>query len=80
LPASVEAERPADVYIAHEVISAQFRTDALHIATTTINGLDFIISLNFQHIVREWTIKKVEKINADEGYKRIGLYKPREVL
>jgi hypothetical protein len=30
-------------------------TDAAHIAITTVNGLDFIVSLNFEHIVRPWT-------------------------
>jgi hypothetical protein len=45
-----------------------------------VNGLDFIVSLNFQHIVREWTINKVAAINAAEGYRQIGLYKPGEVL
>jgi hypothetical protein len=47
---------------------------------TTVNGLDFIVSLNFQHIVRELTIKKVEEINKREGYKKIGIYKPSEVI
>jgi hypothetical protein len=46
----------------------------------TVYGLDFIVSLNFQHIVREWTIKKVAEINAGEGFYPIGIYKPAEVL
>ena len=57
-----------------------FPTDALHIAMTTVYGLDFIVSLNFEHIAREWTVKKVESVNTREGYKVIGIYRPMEVL
>ena len=39
-----------------------------------------VISLNFEHIVRPWTIERVRKINIQEGYKGIGIYKPEEVL
>jgi hypothetical protein len=77
---SNEAEALANIYVVDGVISPLFRTDAVHIAMTTVNGLDFIVSLNFQHIVRPWTIERVEKINTREGYKKIGIYKPREVL
>ncbi|MFP3042774.1 hypothetical protein LQZ19_13235 [Treponema primitia] len=75
-----EAESLADIYLAENVISLRFRTDAIHIAMTAIYGLNFIVSLNFQHIVRPWTIEKVAIINAREGYREIGIYKPREAL
>jgi hypothetical protein len=55
-------------------------TDAAHIAITAVNGLDFIVSLNFEHIVRPWTIERVGRINVQEGYKGMGIYKPGEVL
>jgi hypothetical protein len=75
-----EAEQLAAIYIANKVVSPAWPSDALHIAMTAVNGLDFIVSLNFTHIVREWTIEKVEKINAREGYRQIGIYRPSEVL
>jgi hypothetical protein len=77
---SDEAESLAAIYVSEDVISPKFRTDAIHIAMTTVNGLDFIVSLNFQHIVRPWTIERVEKINEREGYRKIGIFKPEEVL
>ena len=80
LPQNAEAERLADLYVAEGAVPPGFQTDALHIAMTTVHGLDFIVSLNFGHIAREWTIKKVETVNAREGYKKIGIYKPAEVL
>jgi hypothetical protein len=80
LPRNDEVDRLAQVYLPKKVIPPSCLDDARHIAATTVNGLDFIVSLNFQHIVREWTINKVAQINADEGYRQIGLFKPQEVL
>ena len=57
-----------------------YPTDALHIALTAINELNFIVSLNFEHIARNWTIERVSRVNMREGFKKIGIFKPEEVL
>jgi hypothetical protein len=75
-----EVERLASLYLAGDAVPVGFHTDALHIAITAVYGLDFIVSLNFQHIVREKTIRITAEINAMEGYRAIGIYKPSEVL
>jgi hypothetical protein len=63
-----------------ETVSPAWETDAAHIAITTVNGLDFIVSLNFTHIARAWTDERVRRVNVREGYQGIGIYKPEEVL
>jgi len=75
-----EISRIAALYIQEKAISSGWETDAAHIAMTTVNGLDFIVSLNFTHIARPWTIEKVRQVNMREGYNPIGIYKPAEVL
>jgi hypothetical protein len=75
-----EARILADLYLKEKVIPASEPVDALHIAIATVNGLDFIVSLNFEHIVRPWTIERVRRINLKEKYKPVGLYKPEEAL
>jgi hypothetical protein len=77
---SDEAERLAALYIQEEAVPAAYPTDAAHIAITAVNGLDFIVSLNFGHIARPWTIERVRRVNVREGYKGIGIYRPAEVL
>ena len=57
-----------------------YPTDALHIALTAVNELDFIVSLNFEHIARNWTIERVSRVNEREGFKKIGIFMPEEVL
>ena len=80
LPVTEEIERLAALYIQEKAISPAWATDAAHIATAAYNGLDFIVSLNFAHIVRPWTIEKVRLVNARENYRAVGIYKPAEVL
>jgi hypothetical protein len=75
-----EVKRLAALYIQEEAISSAWVTDATHIAITTFNGLDFIVSLNFTHIARPWTIERVRRVNMREGYNPIGIYRPLEVL
>ena len=80
LPASSEAQWLADLYIQEGAISPLYKTDAIHIALATLSGLDFLISLNFTHITRIWTIEKVRRVNARMKFQGIGIYKPGEVL
>jgi hypothetical protein len=80
LPVTPEVRRLAELYVREGAIAPAWTTDAAHIAVTTINGLDFIVSLNFTHIVRPWTIEKVRIVNVREKYQGIGIYKPAEVL
>jgi predicted nucleic acid-binding protein len=80
IPANPEIERLADVYIAAGVIPKKHATDALHIASATVANLDYIISLNFKHIVKHKTIIETEIINAREGFKRVFIHTPAEVI
>jgi len=80
LPITEEIERLATLHVQEKAIAPAWATDAAHIAVAAYNGLDFIISLNFAHIVRPWTIEKVRSVNIREKYRAIGIYKPSEVL
>jgi predicted nucleic acid-binding protein len=80
LEQSSEAERLANLYVAEGVFSKKYFTDAIHIATATVNDLDFIVSFNFRHIVKRKTMTMTTGINIREGYKQIGIYSPTEVI
>ena len=68
------------MYIQEGAVTSSWITDASHIVITAVYGLDFIVSLNFTHIVRAWTVEKVRRVNIREGFNPIGIYKPAEVL
>jgi len=80
ISANDEVEQLADVYVSEGVIPAKYKTDALHIAAATVAGHDFIISLNFRHIVKHQTIIQTEIINAREGFRRVFIHTPAEVI
>jgi predicted nucleic acid-binding protein len=80
LEADENAEILADKYVSEKIIPINYRTDGIHIAMATINDLDIIVSYNFQHIVKLKTIIGTESINLREGYKRIGIFSPTEVI
>jgi hypothetical protein len=74
-----EAERLADLYVAEGVIPEKYRTDGLHIAIATVNYLDMIISMNFQHIVKRKTERMTAAINILNGYNAVDICNPMEV-
>jgi len=74
------AESLADKYVSENIIPIKYRTDGIHIAMATVNDLYIIVSYNFQHIVKLKTIIGTESINLREGYKRIGIFSPTEVI
>ena len=80
LDVTEEVERLASLYVKEGAVSPAYITDAAHLAITAVNGLDYIVSLNFTHIARPWTIERVRRVNRRENYAGIGIYKPAEVL
>ena len=80
LAPSDEAVMIADVYVREGVIPEKYRTDGLHIAIATVNELDMIISMNFQHIVKRKTVLMTAHINTMLGYRTIEIYSPMEIV
>ena len=74
------ASKLADLYVTEGVIPLKYRTDCLHIAIATVNGLDMIISMNFEHIVKRKTVKMTGAINILNGFQTIEIYSPMEVV
>jgi predicted nucleic acid-binding protein len=77
---SDEAEQLAQIYTGEGIILQRFLTDAIHIACATVHDLDMILSLNFKHIVRKKTIELTELVNVREGYRKVQIYTPMEVV
>jgi hypothetical protein len=79
-PESEEIKRLALMYVSSGVIPEKFLTDATHLAAAAVHSLDFIVSLNFRHIVKRKTILETALINAREGYRQILIHTPAEVI
>ena len=75
-----EAAALANKYISEGAIPATHTTDALHIAVASVNALDMIISMNFQHIVKRKTKIITGNINVLNGYRAVEILNPMEVV
>jgi len=80
LEPDAEASRLADKYVLEGVIPQRYRADGLHIAIAAVYGLDLIISMNFQHIVKHKTEKMTGAINTLNGYRAVEIVSPMEVV
>lgn len=79
LEANEETRLLADMYVNEGVIPAKYRYDGLHIAISTVNDLQYIFSMNFQHINKVKTKSMTSIINVREGYRPITIASPMEV-
>ena len=75
-----EAVMLADTYVSEGIIPQKYHTDGLHIAIATVNHLDMVISMNFQHIVKRKTKMLTGNINALNGYRSVEILNPMEVI
>ncbi len=75
-----EARSLADSYIANDVISSNYVIDAQHIAIATVEGVDLLVSWNFQHVVNIVRIRGFNSVNLKLGYRLLEIRSPREVV
>jgi predicted nucleic acid-binding protein len=75
-----ETVRIARAYIDAHAFTENNRMDALHVAAAVQHGCDVVVSWNFRHIVRAWTIKLVNEVNAGMGLGNIVICTPQEVI
>lgn len=74
-----EAKILGKEYIKNKIIPKKFEADAFHIAITSVNEIDFLVSWNFKHIVNIRTKRLVNFVNVKEGYRPIEIVAPPEL-
>ena len=77
---SDKANELATLYQEHGILPRKSVTDARHIAAATVNEIDMILSLNFEHIVRKKTVLMTGNLNIHLGYKSVDIRSPMEVV
>jgi len=75
-----ESKMLADEYVGHGAIPSDYPEDALHISIATVNGIDYLISWNFEHIVKVKTRRIVNMVNASLGYPDLEIVTPGELI
>ena len=81
LPLTDEANKLALLYLAERILPEKKLGDARHIALTTVNQIDILLSWNFKHLANINKQLAVKVINEREGYYYpMLLTNPMEVL
>ena len=75
-----EAYLLADKYLDEKVVGRTSADDCRHIATATINKVDYLVSWNFKHIVNVFRIRGYNSVNLREGYAQIDIRSPKEIV
>ena len=75
-----ESRRLAGEYVKHDAIPSEYSEDALHIAISTLNEIDYLLSWNFRHIVRVKTRRLVNMVNLSIGYPDLKIATPAELI
>lgn len=79
LPVSEEAVSLAQGYVQHGIFPETYESDALHVAIAVVNGIGYLASWNFKHLVRVRTRREVNLVNALRGYQPIEIVAPPEL-
>jgi hypothetical protein len=77
---SEEAYNLSQKYLDENVVGYTSADDCRHIATATINKVDFLVSWNFKHIVNVFRIRGYHAVNLMYGYSELDIRSPREVI
>ena len=70
----------AQKYLDEKVVGPTSADDCRHIATATINKVDYLISWNFKHIVNVFRIRGYNSINLRCGYSQLDIRSPKEIV
>jgi predicted nucleic acid-binding protein len=76
IPAQEEANDLALLYIAAETLSKKHFNDLLHVAYAVLARCDYIVSWNMKHLVRVWTVDRVNAVNFENHYPKIMIVTP----
>jgi len=79
LKTNKEVRDLANAYIERVVFPEKYLDDALHVAVASFYGISYVVSGNFEHLVKVKTRKSVNLVNILEGYKDIEIISPQEL-
>lgn len=79
LPLTEEAAALAEEYIRQGIFLEHYESDALHVAIPVVNGIGYLASWNFKHLVNVRTRREVNLVNALRGYQPIEIVAPPEL-
>ena len=75
-----EALTLAERLIEKQALPEKAVEDALHIATATVNGINYLLTWNFKHIANATMRGQIEQVCREEGYEPPIICSPQELI
>ena len=69
----------AKTYIERNVFSERYMDDALHVAVASFYEISYLVSWNFEHLVKVRTRRLVKLVNMLEGFREVEIVSPPEL-
>lgn len=79
LEITAEAEALAKDYVSNGIFPEKYSDDALHVALASTNGIGYLLSWNFTHLVKVKTRKLVSLVNTLKEYSTVEIIAPPEL-
>jgi predicted nucleic acid-binding protein len=79
LKANRKIRHLAKAYIERGVFPEKYLNDAIHVAVASFYEICYVVSWNFEHLVKVKTRKSVNLVNILEGYREIEIVSPQEL-
>ena len=80
LEVTQEARDLAAVLLRETQLPSKATADALHIATATVHGMDYLITWNCKHIANAVIFRSIERAYREHGYEPPVLCTPEELM
>ena len=74
-----EAQMLAQEYVDKKVFPERYFSDGLHVAVAVVHRIEYLVSWNFSHLVKVYTRREVNLINALKGYGPVEIVAPPEL-
>jgi predicted nucleic acid-binding protein len=79
LKANEKIRNLTEVCVQKGIFSERYIDDALHVAIATFYKISYLISWNFEHLVKVKTRRLVNSVNILEGFSEIEIVSPQEL-
>jgi hypothetical protein len=80
LPYPKEAEELTRALMSSRLIPARAETDAAHVATAAVHGMDFLLTWNCRHIANAVIVEQLRDVCAREGFPAPVICTPHELM
>ena len=69
----------AEAYIEKEIFPEKYIDDAFHVAMASYYEISYLVSWNYEHLVKVKTRRLVNSVNILEGFREIEIVSPLEL-